>query len=112
MRHLAYLPVRPIWLTEQCPRCSWIDLARNVLMSVHQNAAVSGRSSRTQRRVINLHGHEPALTHAPMNFIRLYARVLKLLGDEARLGWMLAIANMSLAEINVLHSEVQGFKQA
>ena len=32
-----------------------------------------------------------------MNFIRLYARVLKLLGDEARLGWMLAIANVSLA---------------
>src|SRR3954471_16441061 len=32
-----------------------------------------------------------------MNFIRLYARVLKLLGDESRLGWMLAIANMSLA---------------
>src|SRR6188474_1997893 len=32
-----------------------------------------------------------------MNFISLYARVLKLLGDEARLGWTLAIANMSLA---------------
>ena len=32
-----------------------------------------------------------------MNFIRLYARVLKLLGDESRLGWMLAIANVSLA---------------
>jgi len=32
-----------------------------------------------------------------MNFIHLYARVLKLLGDESRLGWMLAIANMSLA---------------
>src|ERR1700716_1892782 len=33
---------------------------------------------------------------APMTFIRLYARVLKLLGDESRLGWMLAIANVSL----------------
>ena len=32
-----------------------------------------------------------------MNFIRLYARVLKLLGDESRLGWMLAVANVSLA---------------
>jgi hypothetical protein len=32
-----------------------------------------------------------------MNFIRLYARVLKLLGDESRLGWMLALANVSLA---------------
>src|SRR4051794_22520719 len=32
-----------------------------------------------------------------MNFFRLYARVLKLLGDESRLGWMLAIANVSLA---------------
>src|SRR5436190_6987168 len=32
-----------------------------------------------------------------MNFIRLYARVLKLLGNESRLGWMLAIANVSLA---------------
>src|SRR5882672_6290773 len=32
-----------------------------------------------------------------MNFIHLYARVLRLLGDESKLGWMLAIANMSLA---------------
>ena len=32
-----------------------------------------------------------------MNFIRLYARVLKLLGDESKLGWTLAIANVSLA---------------
>ena len=32
-----------------------------------------------------------------MNFVHLYARVLKLLGDEARLGWMLAFANISLA---------------
>src|SRR3982751_1558873 len=32
-----------------------------------------------------------------MSFIRLYARVLSLLGDEAKLGWMLAIANVSLA---------------
>jgi len=32
-----------------------------------------------------------------MNFIRLYARVLKLLGDESSLGWMLALANVSLA---------------
>jgi glucan exporter ATP-binding protein len=32
-----------------------------------------------------------------MNFVRLYARVLRLLGDESRLGWMLALANVSLA---------------
>jgi ATP-binding cassette subfamily B protein len=32
-----------------------------------------------------------------MNFIRLYARVLKLLGEESRLGWMLAFANVALA---------------
>src|SRR5438270_8325616 len=32
-----------------------------------------------------------------MNFIRLYARVLKLLGDESRLGWLLALANVALA---------------
>ena len=32
-----------------------------------------------------------------MNFLRLYARVLRLLGPEARLGWMLAIANIALA---------------
>ena len=32
-----------------------------------------------------------------MNFIRLYARVLSLLGDESRLGWMLALANVALA---------------
>src|SRR5215207_2463774 len=32
-----------------------------------------------------------------MNFIHLYTRVLKLLGNESKLGWMLAIANMSLA---------------
>jgi ATP-binding cassette, subfamily B, beta-glucan exporter len=32
-----------------------------------------------------------------MNFVRLYARVLTLLGEESRLGWMLALANMALA---------------
>jgi len=32
-----------------------------------------------------------------MNFVHLYARVLRLLGDESRLGWMLALANVSLA---------------
>jgi ATP-binding cassette subfamily B protein len=32
-----------------------------------------------------------------MTFFRLYARVLRLLGDESRLGWMLALANVSLA---------------
>src|SRR5215213_2630530 len=32
-----------------------------------------------------------------MNFIPLYARVLKLLGNESKLGWTLAIANVSLA---------------
>jgi glucan exporter ATP-binding protein len=32
-----------------------------------------------------------------MNFIYLYVRVLKLLGNESRLGWVLAAANVSLA---------------
>jgi len=32
-----------------------------------------------------------------MDFVRLYIRVLRLLGDESRLGWALAIANVSLA---------------
>ena len=32
-----------------------------------------------------------------MNFIRLYSRVLALLGPEARLGWVLAFANLALA---------------
>jgi len=32
-----------------------------------------------------------------MKFIRLYIRVLELLGREARLGWMLAVANLALA---------------
>jgi len=32
-----------------------------------------------------------------MNFIKLYGRVLALLGSEARLGWMLALANVALA---------------
>src|SRR5262245_45216601 len=32
-----------------------------------------------------------------MNLVRLYARVLALLGDEARLGWLLAFANVALA---------------
>lgn len=32
-----------------------------------------------------------------MKLIRLYARVLELLGPEARLGWMLAVANVALA---------------
>jgi ATP-binding cassette subfamily B protein len=32
-----------------------------------------------------------------MNFLRMYVRVLGLLGNESRLGWTLAIANMSLA---------------
>jgi ATP-binding cassette subfamily B protein len=32
-----------------------------------------------------------------MNFLRMYTRVLGLLGEESRLGWTLAIANMSLA---------------
>src|SRR5262245_55419411 len=32
-----------------------------------------------------------------MKFIRLYARVLQLLGSEARLGWLLALANVLLA---------------
>src|SRR5262245_23296312 len=32
-----------------------------------------------------------------MRFIRLYMRVLELLGSEARTGWMLAVANLALA---------------
>jgi ATP-binding cassette, subfamily B, beta-glucan exporter len=32
-----------------------------------------------------------------MNFFHLYTRVLRLLGEESRLGWMLALANMALA---------------
>ncbi|MBR1121576.1 glucan ABC transporter ATP-binding protein/ permease [Bradyrhizobium lablabi] len=32
-----------------------------------------------------------------MSMLRLYARVLELLGKEARLGWILAIANLALA---------------
>jgi ATP-binding cassette, subfamily B, beta-glucan exporter len=32
-----------------------------------------------------------------MKFIRLYVRVLELLGQEARTGWMLAVANLALA---------------
>jgi ATP-binding cassette subfamily B protein len=32
-----------------------------------------------------------------MNFVKLYTRVLRLLGSEARLGWILAAANVALA---------------
>ena len=32
-----------------------------------------------------------------MNFLGLYLRVLKMLGTEARLGWVLAFANLLLA---------------
>jgi ATP-binding cassette subfamily B protein len=32
-----------------------------------------------------------------MSFVHLYIRVLRLLGDESRLGWALAVANISLA---------------
>ena len=32
-----------------------------------------------------------------MNFVKLYSRVLGLLGPEARLGWLLAVANVALA---------------
>ena len=32
-----------------------------------------------------------------MSILRLYTRVLELLGKEARLGWMLAFANLLLA---------------
>src|SRR5262249_50971126 len=32
-----------------------------------------------------------------MNFLRIYGRVLRLLGSEARLGWFLAAANVALA---------------
>jgi len=32
-----------------------------------------------------------------MNFVKLYGRVLALLGSEARLGWILALGNVALA---------------
>ena len=32
-----------------------------------------------------------------MSLIRLYIRVLRMLGTESRLGWTLAIANLGLA---------------
>ena len=32
-----------------------------------------------------------------MKFLRLYLRVLELLGREARMGWALAVANLALA---------------
>ncbi len=32
-----------------------------------------------------------------MNFVRLYTRVLEMLGEESRLAWTLAVANLSLA---------------
>jgi len=32
-----------------------------------------------------------------MKLLELYARVLRLLGDEAGLGWLLALANLALA---------------
>src|ERR1700676_963465 len=32
-----------------------------------------------------------------MKFLRLYLRVIELLGREARLGWVLAVANLALA---------------
>ena len=35
--------------------------------------------------------------YATMSFIRLYLRVLDMLAAEARLGWMLALANLALA---------------
>ncbi len=34
-----------------------------------------------------------------MKFIRLYIRVLEMLGREARLGWVLAIANLAIASV-------------
>ena len=39
--------------------------------------------------------NEPTLSE--MNFFKLYSRVLSLLGPEARLGWLLAAANVALA---------------
>ena len=36
-----------------------------------------------------------------MKFLRLYVRVLELLGSEARMGWMLAVANLALATAHV-----------
>ena len=36
-----------------------------------------------------------------MSFVRLYVRVLKLLGEESRLGWMLALGAVMAVEKNV-----------
>ncbi|HEX5865578.1 MAG TPA: ABC transporter transmembrane domain-containing protein, partial [Casimicrobiaceae bacterium] len=36
-----------------------------------------------------------------MNFLKLYTRVLRLLGSEARLGWILAAANVALAAAQI-----------
>src|SRR6476659_8838444 len=38
-----------------------------------------------------------AIHPGDMNFLKLYTRVLRLLGPEARLGWILAVANVALA---------------
>ncbi|SFV16390.1 ATP-binding cassette, subfamily B [Bradyrhizobium arachidis] len=41
--------------------------------------------------------HQPSELLARMSIFRLYTRVLELLGKEARLGWLLAVANLLLA---------------
>ena len=39
----------------------------------------------------------PSQSHSPIKFVALYTRVLKMLGSDRKLGWMLAIANVVLA---------------
>src|SRR5262249_4154384 len=42
-------------------------------------------------------GIETSGAHSHMRILRLYARVLELLGPQMRLGWALALANVALA---------------
>src|SRR5882724_5276256 len=53
------------------------------------------RKMRSNRPVVRLTYEPPAI----MSLLRLYTRVLELLGKEARLGWILAGANLLLAGV-------------
>src|SRR5262249_13870751 len=57
-----------------------------------------GRWRTTHARAVFRERYCPASADVGrMKFIRLYIRVLELLGREARLGWTLAVANLALA---------------
>src|SRR5437660_3802631 len=69
-----------------------------------QRRSSAARPPSCRHRPVSLPGDAIALQSRPrgdknpvMNFIRLYGRVLGLLGSEARLGWFLAGANVALA---------------